>query len=155
MTVSADSYRQCRNNTSEVGGKRENIQWICQLAFPSEKVIHLTAPKTSSEYKRIWETRGSGAWLASYISRSFFLCLLVTSWTFFWYHPNELVVQLHKIFDLLLLESHFYNGSPEASDSRGLFGIINVNLRYRLLLPIIPCGAEGALMLRDKWIGGK
>lgn len=80
----------------------------------------------------------------------FFFMFTCDFLNFFLYHPNELVVQLHKIFDLLLLESHFYNGSPEASDSRGLFGIINVNLRYRLLLPIIPCGAEGALMLRDK-----
>lgn len=28
------------------------IQWVCQLAFPFEKVIHLTAPKMS------WENKG-------------------------------------------------------------------------------------------------
>lgn len=32
--------------------ERKSIQWICQLAFPSEKVIHLTAPKMS------WENKG-------------------------------------------------------------------------------------------------
>lgn len=31
--------------------KKKNIQRICQLAFPSEKVIRLTAPKTPWEYK--------------------------------------------------------------------------------------------------------
>lgn len=49
----SDRYRQCRINERETGGreKEKNIQWICQLAFPSEKVIRLTAPKMSWEYK--------------------------------------------------------------------------------------------------------
>lgn len=29
----------------------KNIQWVCQLAFPFEKVTHLTAPKMSRENK--------------------------------------------------------------------------------------------------------
>lgn len=30
---------------------KKTIQWVCQLAFPFEKVIHLTAPKMSQKTK--------------------------------------------------------------------------------------------------------
>lgn len=57
----------------EEGGERKNTQWICQLAFLSEKVIHLTAAEMSWENKRMEETRGFAAWLASSVRQCVFM----------------------------------------------------------------------------------